>query len=121
MQEVNPNTPQRTTYPRNSQPAMSSPHTSTQNISFVESDAELEYTSETESETESENRTEPESEPDKEYVIENQLGLLDYQYGIYESSPPAVDANVNCDKLNNKGELFLKERFAKLKAECSVS
>lgn len=110
MQEVNPNTHQRTTYPRHSQQAMSSPHTSTQNAPFVESDAELEYASETESETE------PESDPDKEYVIENQFGLPDYQYGVYESSPPPVDANVNrdCDKLNNKGEHFLKERFAKL-------
>jgi hypothetical protein len=109
----------------NSQPAacsMPSPHTSVQNTDFVESKTEPE--SETESESEIE-VTDPESDPDNEYsaVIENQLGLPEYQYGIIESSPPPVDANAddlnnkgeaNADDLNNKGEFFSRRGLQKL-------
>lgn len=93
---------------------MPSPYTSAQNTAVVESNPELEYVSE----------TEPESNPDREaseeYVIQNQLGLPDYQFGTYVSSPPRgpVDANVNCDKLNNEGELFSQRKICE--AECSV-
>ena len=98
-------------YPRHSQPAASSmpSYTSVQNTLFDESQTEPE------SEPESESVTEPESNPDNEYdaIIENQLGLPQYQLGI-ESSPPPVEANADCDKLNNEGEyFFLKERSAK--------
>lgn len=101
-------------YPRHSQPAassMPSPHTSVQNTLFDESQTEPESQIEPESETESESVTEPESNPDKEYdaIIENQLGLPQYQHGI-ESSPPPVDANANCDKLNNGGEFFFSKK-----------
>jgi hypothetical protein len=101
MQDGNPIAHQRTTYPRHSQPAMPSLPTS----SPPESKPELEHTSTSTSEVE-QTLTELESDPDREY--ENQLGLPDYhdRYDIYESSPPPVDANINCDKLNNEGEFF---------------
>jgi hypothetical protein len=94
----------------------SSPHI--QNAVFDVSDIEPQYEAELDFETEPE--TDIETDPDKEYIIQNQLGLPDYQYGVYESSPPPVDANVNCDKLNNeKGEFLKKRKFAK--ADFSVS
>ena len=80
---------------------------------FVESETELEYEVETEY-----HHTDPESDPDEGYV-ENQLGLPDYQYGIYVSSPPPADAHVNCDKLNEKGEFFSRRKACK--AEFSIS
>jgi hypothetical protein len=95
--------------PQTSQPAvcsMPSPNTPAQkNMVFIESEDDLEYL------------TDPESDPDEYYPIENQLGLPQYQNFFIESSPPPVnvDAKVNCDELNNKGEFFLKERFAKAK------
>ena len=76
------------------------PYTSAQNTGFVDSNPDLEYVSE----------TEPESNPDREaseeYCIQNQQGLPGYPFGTYKSSSPPVDANVNCDKLNNEGEPF---------------
>ena len=97
-----------------------------------ESHIKSESHTESESHIESENRTDPESDPDQ-YFIENQQGLPNYQYGIYRSSPPPVDASspqpvdahvnctsgpppadahVNCDKLIDEGAFFSsKERF----------
>jgi hypothetical protein len=92
-------------------------HTSAQNTALVESEAELEY--EAEPEYHHTDHTDPESDPDEGYVIENQLGLPDYQYGIYVSSPPRADADVNCDKLDEEGEFFSRRKACK--AEFSVS
>ena len=89
------------------------------------------YGSKSQSHTESESHNDPEthtnleSDPDQEYIIENQLGLPDYQYGIYESSPPPVDPPVNCDALNDKGEYFSWRKVAELsfplaKVDCKV-
>jgi hypothetical protein len=129
IHEVNLNTHQRTMYPRRSQPAacsMPSPHQ--QNTIFVESETESESETDPESksdpeseiffesETESDTRiTDPESNPDNAYsgVIENQLGLPEYQHGIIGSSPPPVDANVNCNKLNNEREFFSQRKVCK--------
>jgi hypothetical protein len=89
---------------------------SPQNTIFIESETEPESVTESESifEPANESITEPESDPDQEYVIENQLGLPDYRYGIIESSPPPVNVNGNFDNLNNEeGEFFLKERCGK--------
>ena len=113
IHEVNLNTHQRTMHPRRSQPAacsMPSPHQ--QNTIFVESQTE----SESETDPESDTRiTNPESNPDNAYseVIENQLGLPEYQHGIIGSSPPPVDANVNCNKLNNEREFFSQRKVCK--------
>jgi hypothetical protein len=91
---------------------MPSPHTSPHITAFHESDPELDDIYATsESLTESESHTESESDPDQEPQIENQLELPDYQFGVYTSSPPRVDAHVNCDKLNNyeEGEFFFSK------------
>lgn len=62
--------------------------------------------------------TEPESEiqsdDELEYVIENQLGLPEYQCGI-KSSPPPVDANIICNELNNNGEFLSRRGLQKKK------
>ena len=64
--------------------------------------------------------TEPESElksqPDRSSYVENQLGLPQYQYGVYCSSPPAVNADINTDDLNNvnNSKFFSKIGLQKL-------
>lgn len=107
IQQVNLKTHQHTTYPPHSQPAASSMSSSSHTVSDG-SDIEPQYEAETN--TSAEIHTDIETDPDREYYIENQQGLPDYQFGIYESSPPPpppvpVDANVN-DELNNEGEFF---------------
>ena len=47
-------------------------------------------------------------------LIENQAGLPESQHGIIESSPPPqASGHVNHSVLNNNGEFFLKERYAR--------
>jgi hypothetical protein len=83
-------------------------------MAFVESDTEPE------SESCETQVTDPDSDPDNEYsaVIENQLGLPEYQYGFVDSSPPPVDANFVHDdsESKNNGE-FLSKRGHKLSFE----
>jgi hypothetical protein len=64
------------------------------------------------SETESE--SELESQPDRSSYVENQLGLPQYQYGVYYSSPPPVNADINNDDLNNNSKFFLRIGVQKL-------
>ena len=68
-----------------------------------------------ESETESE--SEIESQPDRSFYVEdqNQLGLPEYQFGVYCSSSPRVNADdINNDDSNNKSKFFFKNWFAKI-------
>ena len=68
-----------------------------------------------ESETESE--SEIESQPDRSFYVEdqNQLGLPEYQFGIYCSSPPWVNADdINNDDSNNKSKFFSRIGLQKL-------
>jgi hypothetical protein len=101
----------------------SSSHITVSDGSVVELQDEIEPA---EIETEPEIETNFESDPDQEDYIEfeNQLGLPEYRdqyYGIYASSPPPVDANVNCDKLNNEESEFFLNKFEPPKADFSVS
>ena len=82
--------------------------------------------SETESESDIGVVSELESQPDQaiEYVIENQLGLPQYQHS--RSSPPAVDANISCNEFRSS-EFFqgvvrkLTLRFAKTAYKVQIS
>lgn len=65
-----------------------------------------------ESETESE--SELESQPDRSDYVENQLGLPQYQYGVYCSSPPPVNPDINNDNLNDSSKFFLRISLQKL-------
>jgi hypothetical protein len=62
--------------------------------------------------------TEPESEiqsdNELDYVVENQLGLPEFQWGVVKSSPPPVDDNIICNELNNKSEFFSRRGLQKL-------
>jgi hypothetical protein len=64
------------------------------------------------SETESE--TELESQPDRSSYVENQMGHPQYQYGVYCSSPPPANADINNDDLNNNSKFFLRIGLQKL-------
>ena len=99
---------------------MPSPNPPAPDTVFVES--------ETESETDFYERiTDTESDPDKEYPIQNQLGVPEYQNYFIESSPPPVDVNVDANvELNNEGEFFFSMEGLKrlsfwlAKAACRV-
>jgi hypothetical protein len=73
--------------------------------------------SETESESE-QPESELESQPDREYYIENQLGLPEYQLdrrGIFSSSPPPVNLNAEIsNELNGNGKFFSRSGLQKL-------
>lgn len=64
------------------------------------------------SETESESVLE--SQPDRSFYVENQLGLPEYQYGVYSSTPPPVNADINNDDLNNNSKFFSRIGLQKL-------
>jgi hypothetical protein len=95
--QVNPSTHQRTMPPRTSQTAA---------CSTLPSQAQDH--SETEPESEIEVLSDLESQPDREieYVIENQLGLPEYQRSIIRSSPPPVPVNANTTNESNSSEFI---------------
>jgi hypothetical protein len=91
--------------PEKSQPAactMPSPYAPVQNTVVIDSETESE--------------SELKSQPDKEfdYIIENQLGLPEYQHGYFRSSPPPVEANVKNELNNSDSEFFSISGLQKL-------
>ena len=100
-QGVNLNTHQRTMRTRRSRlinssttgsPTSTPPATPVRNTAIVNSETE----------------SESEIQSDEEHVVENQLGLPEFQHDVIESSPPPVNVNIICNELNNKGEFFLR-------------
>ena len=118
--------------PGKSQPAactMPSPYAPVQNTVVIDSETESESELPSphapvqnapvvDSETESESSLE--SQPDNELdCIENQLGLPEYQYGIFRSSPPPVEANVKNELNNSDSEFFSISGLQKLTLQFS--